>query len=105
MTHWSRHIVCGPPWITTNSGYFLRSSKAGGSAIILWTFRPREFDVQNSRSGCRSRFAAFSTLNDVEQLPFAGRGIEPHDLGRVYRAVEIRYQDILAVLVAPTRFE
>ena len=48
MKNSSLYIVCGPPWISTNSGYFFAGSKPGGSAIMLWMRAPRFALNQNS---------------------------------------------------------
>ena len=74
MKNWSRHMLCGPPWISTNSGYFFAGSKPGGSATMLWIRRRAREVNQNSCTGCQSIAAARSTLNVVSgRQPAAGR--------------------------------
>jgi hypothetical protein len=63
MKNSSLNIVCGPPWISTNSGYFLAGSKAGGNAIMLCRRTPRFDSNQNSCTGCQSIAATRSALN------------------------------------------
>src|SRR5512133_854661 len=73
MKNSSFHWMCGPPWISTNSGYFLFGSKPGGFTSMLWMRLPR-FDVnQNVSTGCQSIVAARAELNDVsdDQRPVA----------------------------------
>src|SRR4051812_27857633 len=58
-------MLCGPPCITTNKGYFLFSSKAGGKAIMLWMRLPALLVNQKWRSGCQSILAICAALKSV----------------------------------------
>src|ERR1051326_1086420 len=58
-------MFAAPPCISTSSGYFFVSSKAGGSTSMLWIFFPRLDVNQKCTGGSQSTGAAASTSNDV----------------------------------------
>jgi hypothetical protein len=84
MTNWSIHIECGPPCITTNSGYFFEGSKFGGSATKLWIRASRAGERTSQRLPVDPRGAL--GVEARERRPAAGRRVDPSDLRRVHRA-------------------
>src|SRR5512139_3398311 len=63
-------MQCGPPWMTTNSGYFFFGSNAGGLITKLWICLPRLDVNQNSSAGSMSIAAARSVLKFVSACHF-----------------------------------
>ena len=77
-------MPCGPPWITTNSGYFFDASKPGGRTTKLWMRLPRLLVNQKVSMGGRSSCATRASLNLVSTsaLPLCGAisAISPGEL-------------------------
>src|SRR4051812_20189034 len=67
-------MLLGPPWITTNSGYFREATKPGGRTRKLCMRLPRLEVNQKLSIGGRSSCAARAALNRVSGvgLPFDG---------------------------------
>src|SRR5215467_14276828 len=70
-------MLCGPPWISSISGYFLLGSKPGGFTIQPWILR-LSFDVYQNSSVCASclpsstsSFTAVTCLNS-DTVPVFG---------------------------------
>ena len=79
----SFHMLCGPPWITTNSGYLRCGSKPGGFTSRLWMRLPRLDVNQNSSAGSQSIPAARSVLKVVIDRHWpVRRSTRPSSCGR-----------------------